>query len=194
MFKSENSRAFTLVELLIVIAIIGLLASVIMVALSSARVRARDAKRLSEVQQTAKALELYFNQCNAYPQLPTATINFRLNSTLALFSGTVASCGNSQGVSGNGGIGSSASGEVFISRLPTAPTPPDNGSLPVGSRCSESNTATNSQTWNDYSYISFTPDQYWLYFCIGTDVGGYSAGRYVRTEKGMIKYTNNLYP
>jgi prepilin-type N-terminal cleavage/methylation domain-containing protein len=62
-----KQKGFTLIELLVVIAIIGLLASVVLLALNSARQKSRDAKRLADVRQIASALELYFNDNNAYP-------------------------------------------------------------------------------------------------------------------------------
>lgn len=63
----QNQKGFTLIELLVVIAIIGLLASVVLLALGSARQKSRDAKRLGDVRQLASALELFFNDNNAYP-------------------------------------------------------------------------------------------------------------------------------
>jgi prepilin-type N-terminal cleavage/methylation domain-containing protein len=61
-------RGFTLIELLIVIAIIGILASVILASLSTARAKSRDAKRVAEVGQIQKALELYYYDNNqTYP-------------------------------------------------------------------------------------------------------------------------------
>lgn len=60
-------RGFTLIELLVVIAIIGILASVVLVSLSSARAKARDAQRMSDLKQITTALELYNASNGAYP-------------------------------------------------------------------------------------------------------------------------------
>lgn len=65
--SSNNSLGFTLIELLVVIAIIGLLASVVLVALNGARQKARDTKRVADINQLAKALELYFDDYKSYP-------------------------------------------------------------------------------------------------------------------------------
>ncbi len=63
-----SQKGFTLIELLVVISIIGLLASTVMVALNSARVKARDAKRATDITQISKALELYAADHNGtYP-------------------------------------------------------------------------------------------------------------------------------
>lgn len=62
-----NKKGFTLIELLVVIAIIGLLSTLAVVALGSAREKARDSKRLSDLKQTQTALELYYTDQNAYP-------------------------------------------------------------------------------------------------------------------------------
>ncbi len=62
-----KQKAFTLIELLIVIAIIGLLASIVLVALNNARAKARDAFRKSSLKELQSALELYYNDNNAYP-------------------------------------------------------------------------------------------------------------------------------
>jgi type II secretion system protein G len=68
----KNIKGFTLIELLVVIAIIGLLSTLAVVALSSARAKARDAKRVSDIKQITSALELYFNDKNSYPVVDTA--------------------------------------------------------------------------------------------------------------------------
>jgi type II secretion system protein G len=67
-----NKKGFTLIELLVVIAIIGLLSTLAVVALGSARQKARDSKRLSDLKQIQTALELYYTDANAYPIEATA--------------------------------------------------------------------------------------------------------------------------
>jgi len=61
------SRGFTLIELIVVIAIIALLASIILVSLSNAQVKGRDSKRASDLAQTVRALELYRSNYDTYP-------------------------------------------------------------------------------------------------------------------------------
>ncbi|MEA1963267.1 MAG: type II secretion system protein [Patescibacteria group bacterium] len=64
-----NKKGFTLIELLVVIAIIGLLSTLAVVSLSNARLKARDAKRMSDLKQIATAIELYSSDqdTSAYP-------------------------------------------------------------------------------------------------------------------------------
>jgi general secretion pathway protein G len=70
MFKKGN-RGFTLIELLVVIAIIGILSSVVLASLNTARRKARDSRRISDIQQIQLALELYFDSCRTYPETGT---------------------------------------------------------------------------------------------------------------------------
>ena len=60
-------KGFTLVELLVVIAIIALLSTLSVVALNSARAKARDARRLSDIKQIRTALDLYYDSSSTYP-------------------------------------------------------------------------------------------------------------------------------
>ena len=62
-----NRRAFTLVELLVVISIIGLLSTIAIVSLNSARVKSRDTKRIADLKQISTAVELYINATGALP-------------------------------------------------------------------------------------------------------------------------------
>jgi len=60
-------KAFTLIELLVVITIIGILAGLIIVNVSKARAKARDAERKSDISAIAVALELYYDDNGEYP-------------------------------------------------------------------------------------------------------------------------------
>jgi len=61
-------------ELLIVVAIIGLLASMILVGLSSFRSRGRDARRVADVKQVQNGLEIYYAKNNMYPSVTTGWV------------------------------------------------------------------------------------------------------------------------
>jgi len=58
---------FTLIEMLIVVAIIGILAGAVIVGLGPAQKGGRDARRLSDLRQVQNALELYYNKNQKYP-------------------------------------------------------------------------------------------------------------------------------
>ena len=71
----NKKKAFTLIELLVVIAIIGLLSTIVLGALSSAREKARDAKKGVIVKQWITALALNFDSTNSYPTDGTLSSN-----------------------------------------------------------------------------------------------------------------------
>lgn len=60
-------KGFTLIEILIVVAIIAILASVVLVGLGPTQQAGRDARRLSDLRQVQNGLELYYNKCGFYP-------------------------------------------------------------------------------------------------------------------------------
>ena len=78
-------KGFTLIELLIVIAIIGLLATLAIVSLTTAQQKARDTKRVADVKQLQNAVELYYSENAVYP-LNTAAVN----ATWATFGAAIA--------------------------------------------------------------------------------------------------------
>lgn len=62
----KSARGFTLIELLVVIAIISILATLLLLQLGVARAKARDAKRIADVNQVRSAMELYFDDNGHY--------------------------------------------------------------------------------------------------------------------------------
>lgn len=78
---TQGSAGFTLIELLVVIAIIGLLASIVMASLSTVRAKARDARRIEDVDQLRKALTIYSSNVESYP-IATATTTLTATSTV----------------------------------------------------------------------------------------------------------------
>ena len=72
MKKFSDRKGFTLVELMIVIAIIGILAAVLYPSLMGYLERTRDTNRQQAMNQVGTALGTYFADMNAYPS-PTGT-------------------------------------------------------------------------------------------------------------------------
>jgi prepilin-type N-terminal cleavage/methylation domain-containing protein len=68
--KSSGAKAFTLIELLTVIAIIAILAAIILPVLSSAVTRAKKTKAATEISQIRAAIEQYESQ---YGRMPVST-------------------------------------------------------------------------------------------------------------------------
>ncbi|MBX4186912.1 MAG: type II secretion system GspH family protein [Candidatus Doudnabacteria bacterium] len=109
----SNQFGFTLMELIITMAIIMILAAIVLVNLNSSRKQSRDAKRVADIQQILTALHLYFNDNNSFPGPDTPTTTGP-NST-----------------EGDPPWGS------YLTMWPQAPQPPDN---PTGnSDCTQAN-------------------------------------------------------
>jgi len=69
-YKNKNRHGFTIIELVVVIAIIAVLSAIVMVNVSSYTAKSRDAKRIEDLQNIKKALELYFVDNGFYPPSP----------------------------------------------------------------------------------------------------------------------------
>lgn len=72
---SAFRKAFTLLELLIVISIIGILISVGVASFSQAQIRGRNSKRLGDMKAIQNAAEQYFANTGSYPPI-TSLANF----------------------------------------------------------------------------------------------------------------------
>ena len=146
--KNLIKKGFTLVELLVVISIIGLLSTIAIVSLGSARAKSRDTKRIADMKQVSTALEQYYSDQGGYPSVGTAptwpatapsntagndvilgsTNADVLSNTNAAASGTACTttCG-SFSTAGVAGIGTT----VYMGNLPSYPTPGRSGTSSV---------------------------------------------------------------
>lgn len=70
---NKTARGFTIVELLIVIVVIAILATISIVVYNGVQGRARDSKRYSDLKSIASALELYRVDQGGYPKCTGGT-------------------------------------------------------------------------------------------------------------------------
>ncbi len=115
-FSRTKRQGFTLIELLVVIAIIGILSTLAIVALGSARQKARDSKRVADLNQIGKALELYYNDNNAYPTIITPGQPIAFGST------------------------------TYLAQVPSNPTPRNDGNCPNNNYTYSGSTSGNAYT------------------------------------------------
>lgn len=64
----KSRTGFTLVELLIVIAIIGIFNAILFGSIASSKAKGRDVRRITDMKQIQIALALYFDNNRGYPQ------------------------------------------------------------------------------------------------------------------------------
>lgn len=160
--KNQNTlkSGFTLIELLVVIAIIALLSSVALISLMSARQKARDVKRLSDMTQMMNALELYYSFNKGYPSAPVAGIP----------SGLVPNYASS------------------LPRAPQPPDggceqltydPP----VPAGTYATGYYYYPSGQSYQ-LNGLTLYPE-FGYYFCLGDNTGNFNPGKRVVTSKGV---------
>ncbi len=94
--KSQNG--FTKVEILAVIGIVVVTSALAAFAVNAARVKQRDAVRLSNVRQIQSVLENFFNEANAYPGGEDIPLGDAAVSACLGTGGFKADCGGDQTV------------------------------------------------------------------------------------------------
>ena len=82
---ARKQNGFTLIELIIVIVVIGILASIIYVSFTVTEQRSRDAQRDRDIFEVQRALEKYYADNGTYPSVGSDNTGYPLSSlTLAL--------------------------------------------------------------------------------------------------------------
>lgn len=74
------SQGFTILELMVVMAIIGILAALSIVSFQSSQIKARDSERKSNLKQIGLALETYYNDKGQYP---TNSVDYKMNACVS---------------------------------------------------------------------------------------------------------------
>lgn len=120
MIPRDSQKGFTLIELLVVVAIIALLISIVSISLGTARSKARDSRRVSDLSDVSRALELYRLANDDYPAYQPG------DDTYGCGSGSCLAVLTDELVTGNGGVG----GKL----LSSIPTDPVHGNTPNGYR------------------------------------------------------------
>ena len=72
--KYWSQKGFSIIELLISVAIIAILTGIIVSNLSGSKQKSRDAKRVSDIAHMQLALELFFDRCGRYPVVETVVV------------------------------------------------------------------------------------------------------------------------
>lgn len=110
--QSKDYKGFTLVELLIVMSLIGILATLVVQNFRSAQFRGRDAVRKSDLRNIQTALRLYYNDYGRYPASAPVT------------GGTITACGPAAPAAATGCAYGSAwtrGGTTYMTILPDDP-------------------------------------------------------------------------
>lgn len=74
LLRQKNQSGFTIVELLIVIVVIGILASIIIVSYQGLQARAGDTRRQNDIHTAAKLIKLHKAATGSYPQTTTGNV------------------------------------------------------------------------------------------------------------------------
>jgi prepilin-type N-terminal cleavage/methylation domain-containing protein len=90
----KNNHGFTMLEILVVAAVIALVGVFAAVTVNSARSKQRDATRLANVRQLQSAIEDHFNETNSYPPGELLPLGDASQSACLSISGFRSDCGS----------------------------------------------------------------------------------------------------
>lgn len=156
----QRNKGFTLIELLVVIAIIGLLSSIILVAVYNARAKSRDAKRVSDMSRMPIAFELFNSTNKGYPPATGVGLPDYMSPTyIATLPVTTLP----------------ADGDCATTNATTGQPGNQYYYVPTGTITTAIINGANVNVYSDYSY----------YFCIGSKTGDLAAGVHYLTPKGV---------
>jgi general secretion pathway protein G len=74
-------KGFTIIEIMVVIAIIAILSTIIYANVNEGRKKARDAIRIHDIQTIAKSIDSYFVENNNFPPSFSAALSSAINNT-----------------------------------------------------------------------------------------------------------------
>jgi prepilin-type N-terminal cleavage/methylation domain-containing protein len=152
---NKSGEGFTLIEILVVVAIIALLSSVTLIGLMSAREKSRNVKRLADMTQMNTALELYNAQNKGYPNSVNGMpINMTPTYMTLYPRAPIPPDGYCDQLTNPAGY---AANDYYY--------------VPTG----EFDIINGETIWSDYLY----------YFCLGQQTGNFGAGLRTLTPKGV---------
>lgn len=147
-------RGFTLLELLIVIAIIGILSTVVLAALDDSRRNSRNEAVISQMNEYQKALELNYSDTGQYPRTNVAgTARYCIGDDLSPGEQCMGSVTNAAGYSAANSAAAENAFRAYMSTLQRFDQPRGayTYSSPAYSGCAGVGMANTSCTTGDYS-------------------------------------------
>jgi type II secretory pathway pseudopilin PulG len=160
------------VELLVVVAIIGILATIITVNYSGAQVKSRDTRRIADIETVQSALEMYYDDFKMYPASASSGTACGTLHNNGSQGGTVtpnnAWCNSVQTLNAGQWIFDGPSGNSLVNYLPQVPVDPKlplasanwtSGGFPVNVYYYATPAYSSPQTANSYLLIFTLEDK-----------------------------------
>lgn len=160
-------------ELLVVIAVIGLLSTLAIVALNNARAKARDSRRLADIQQIRRALEIRHDAVGVMPGCVGGSGCGPNSNELGVDITCVDSNDFSTGPT-------TCNGTTYMADIPQDPA-----ELANGTGCGAGSSADCNYTYNRGIGAGDQTDYYEIYYRLETGSGGFNSGVHCATEAGM---------